>query len=356
MSAQVGLTRRRPNVDGSKVVRRGGVLAVVVLAALFPQFTQNQYYLGVAFQTEMLMCLALGLNIVVGYAGLLDLGFAAFFAIGAYTTGILSTKDHWSILASIAPGVVIAVICALIIGFPTLRLRSDYLAVVTLGFGEIIQAIAINLNQTGGPTGIYAIPAFTIGSIVVNSNAGYYYVFLILVIIFALFSTRLRYSRLGRAWLCIREDEDAAKAMGINISHYKLYAYMFGAVLGSITGSLYAPALTAISPASFGFTESLLIVMAVAIGGLGSVWGVMFGAAVVEIFPEVFRQFAQARLLIFGVLLVILMVMRPRGLFPERAFHGVGARLRSRFFKSIDPAVLIVSSGVETSAPQAEEP
>ena len=117
--------------------------------------------------------------------------------------------------------------------------------------------------------------------------------------------------------------------MGINTNHYKLYAYVFGAILGSITGSLYAPALTAISPASFGFSESLLIVMAVAIGGLGSIWGVMFGAAVVEIFPEVFRSFAQARLLVFGVALVILMVVRPRGLFPERAFHGFGSRIRT---------------------------
>ena len=235
---------RRSRVDGFRVMRGGLVVLLVVAAAFVPQMTQNQYYLGVAFQAEMLMCLALGLNIVVGYAGMLDLGFAAFFAIGAYTTGMLSTKDHWSILASIAPGVLIAVVCALIIGFPTLRLRSDYLAVVTLGFGEIIQTIAINLNQTGGPTGIYAIPALTIGSIVVTSNTGYYYVFFVLVIIFALFSTRLRGSRLGRAWLCIREDEDAAKAMGINTNHYKLYAYMFGAVLGSITGSLYAPART----------------------------------------------------------------------------------------------------------------
>ena len=321
--------RRATRARGPRVARGAGVLAATVAAALIPQLTHNQYYLGVAFQAEMLMCLALGLNIVVGYAGMLDLGFAAFFAIGAYTTGILSTKEHWSIIASIAPGVAVAVVCALIIGFPTLRLRSDYLAVVTLGFGEIIQTIAINLNQTGGPTGIYAIPALTIGSVVVASNTGYYYVFLVLVIVFALFSTRLRHSRLGRAWLCIREDEDAAKAMGINTSHYKLYAYMFGAVLGSITGSVYAPALTAISPASFGFSESLLIVMAVAIGGLGSIWGVMFGAAVVEIFPEVFRQFAQARLLVFGVLLVILMVVRPRGLFPERAFEGVGARIRA---------------------------
>ena len=320
----------RGGLDPLKATRRGLVVALVVAVALIPQMTQNQYYLGVAFQSEMLVCLALGLNIVVGYAGMLDLGFAAFFAIGAYTTGILSTKEHWSIVASIAPGVVIAVVCALIIGFPTLRLRSDYLAVVTLGFGEIIQTIAINLNQTGGPTGIYAIPALTLGSIVVNSNTGYFYVFFVLVVVFALFSTRLRHSRLGRAWLCIREDEDAAKAMGINTNYYKLYAYTFGAVLGSITGSLYAPALTAISPASFGFSESLLIVMAVSIGGLGSIWGVMFGALVVEIFPEVFRSFAQARLLVFGVLLVILMVVRPRGLFPERAFHTIGTRLRAR--------------------------
>ena len=329
MSVEIPVPPGRTSVGSLRVMRGGLVGALVVVAALVPQFTHNQYYLGVAFQAEMLMCLALGLNIVVGYAGMLDLGFAAFFAIGAYTTGILSTKAHWSIVASIVPGVVIAVVCALIIGFPTLRLRSDYLAVVTLGFGEIIQTIAINLNQTGGPTGIYAIPALTIGSVVVGSNTGYYYVFLALVISFALFSTRVRGSRLGRAWLCIREDEDAAKAMGINTNHYKLYAYVFGAILGSITGSLYAPALTAISPASFGFSESLLIVMAVAIGGLGSIWGVMFGAAVVEIFPEVFRSFAQARLLVFGVALVILMVVRPRGLFPERAFHGFGSRIRT---------------------------
>jgi branched-chain amino acid transport system permease protein len=348
------VSRGRAKLDGFRAMRGGLVLAVLVVGVLIPQMTQNQYYLGVAFQAEMLMCLALGLNIVVGYAGMLDLGFAAFFAIGAYTTGILSTKEHWSIIASIAPGVAIAVVCALIIGFPTLRLRSDYLAVVTLGFGEIIQTIAINLNQTGGPTGIYAIPALTLGSVVVTSNTGYYYVFFVLVIVFALFSTRLRGSRLGRAWLCIREDEDAAKAMGINTNHYKLYAYVFGAVLGSITGSLYAPALTAISPASFGFSESLLIVMAVAIGGLGSIWGVMFGAAVVEIFPEVFRSFAQARLLVFGVLLVILMVGRPRGLFPERAFQGIGARIRARVGRTvIAPRLQVAGDAIMT--PPAEK-
>ena len=332
------------------------VLIVMAVAALIPQLTSNQYYLGVGFQAEMLMCLALGLNIVVGYAGLLDLGFAAFFAIGAYATGILTTQDHWSVIASIVPGIAVAVLCALIIGFPTLRLRSDYLAVVTLGFGEIIQVIAINLNQTGGPTGIYAIPTLTIGSIVVESNTGYYYVFLILVVVFAFFSSRLRKSRFGRAWLSIREDEDAAMAMGIRTSHYKLYAYMFGAVLGSITGSLYAPALSAISPASFGFSESLLIVMAVAIGGLGSIWGVMFGAAVVEIFPEVFRQFAQARLLVFGVLLVLLMVVRPQGLFPEHVFEGLSARLRRRWPTRVDQPNVRAADDVLAPVVVTDEP
>jgi branched-chain amino acid transport system permease protein len=343
------------NVDRSKTIRRGGVLLLVVLAALLPQLTSNQYYLSVAFQTEMLACLAIGLNIVVGYAGLLDLGFAAFFAIGAYTTGILSTKEGWPILATLVPGVLIAVLSALAIGLPTLRLRSDYLAVVTLGFGEIIQAIANNLNQTGGPTGIYAIPSLVVGSIVVDSPAGYYYVFLILVVIFAIFSTRLRYSRLGRAWLCIREDEDAAQAMGIKTHHYKLYAYMGGAVVGSITGALYAPALTAIAPTSFGFNESLLILMAVAIGGLGTVWGAIFGAAVVEILPEAFRQFSQARLLVFGFMLIVIMIMRPRGLLPEGALQGLGARLRSLFQRSSDQALLTDAEQEKALLSPAEE-
>lgn len=145
----------------AKLPKGGVILAFIAVAALVPQFTNNQYYLSVGYQTEMLICLALGLNIVVGYAGLLDLGFAAFFAIGAYTTAVLSVNHHWSIIATIVPGVLIAVVCAVIIGLPTLRLRSDYLAVVTLGFGEIIQTIANNMSMTGGPTGIYGIPTLT---------------------------------------------------------------------------------------------------------------------------------------------------------------------------------------------------
>jgi len=327
---------RERTVLSAKTSKRILILALVVVAAFVPQITGDQYYLSVAYQAEMLICLAIGLNIVVGYAGLLDLGFAAFFAIGAYTTAMLSTIDNWPILATIVPGILVAVVCSVIIGLPTLRLRSDYLAIVTLGFGEIIQTIANNLGPTGGPTGIYGIPTLSIGSIVIQSAASYYYVFFILMVIFVFFSLRLRSSRIGRAWLCIREDEDAAQAMGIKIHRYKLYAYMGGAVMGSITGSLYAPALSAISPPSFGFSESLLILMAVAIGGMGSVWGAILGGGIVVILPEAFRQFSQARLLVFGFMLIVIMMTRPQGLFPEGGFRGTFSRLRRRTRDSSD--------------------
>ncbi len=292
-------------------------LAALAAAAILPETGQGNYVMSIAVQIEILMCLVLGLNFVVGYAGMLDLGFAAFFAIGAYMTGLLSVDLHWPILATIPPAVGAALLGAVFVGLPTLRLRSDYLAVVTLGFGEIIQEVVTNLNQTGGPEGISGIPPLRIGGLVVTTNDGYYNVFLVLVLVFVAVSFRVRHSRLGRAWLAIREDEDTAQAMGIKVRRFKLYAYMAGSVFGSITGSLYGSAFIAIAPPSFGFNESLLVVMAVSIGGIGSIWGGLLGAGIVVAFPEVFRQFAQARLLVFGVVLVLIMVLRPQGVWPE---------------------------------------
>ncbi len=299
------------------------LVVLVAVAALFPHLVQTNYVTSVAMQVEIMMCLALGLNFVVGYAGMLDLGFAAFFAIGAYTTGLLSVDLHWPILATIAPAIVVSLIGAIFVGVPTLRLRSDYLAVITLGFGEIIQNIVNNLSQTGGPEGISGIPPLSIGGLVISSTTGYYEVFLVLVVVFLAISSRVRHSRLGRAWLAIREDEDTAQAMGIKVRRYKLYAYMAGSVFGSITGSLYGSAFIAIAPPSFGFSESLLVVMAVSIGGTGSLWGALLGAGVVVAFPELFRQFAQARLLVFGIALVLIMILRPQGIWPET---GIGVR------------------------------
>ena len=230
-------------------------LVALGVAAFLPPLVQNTYVVSVAMQVEILMCLALGLNFVVGLCGMLDLGFAAFFAIGSYTTGLLSVDLHWPILATVPFAVVAALIGAVFIGTPTLRLRSDYLAVITLGFGEIIQNIVTNLNQTGGPEGISGIAPLSVAGLTITSTAGYFYVFLVLTVLFTWVSYRVRRSRLGRAWLAIREDEDTAQAMGIKVHRFKLYAYMAGSVYGSITGSLYGAAFIAIAPPSFGFNE-----------------------------------------------------------------------------------------------------
>jgi len=344
-SAAAGLATRESSRASSSLarvagpsyrVRAGWQLALLLLAGLGPLVVTNDYVVSLGMQVEVMMCLALGLNIVVGYAGLLDLGFAAFFAIGAYTTGLLSLNLHWPILATLPVSVLMALAGAVIVGTPTLRLRRDYLAVVTLGFGEVVQLVVNNLDQTGGPTGIFGIPPLEILGFQIVTPIGYYYVFFVTLVVFIAASWRLRVSRLGRAWLAIREDEDVAMAMGIKTQRYKLYAYMAGAIIGGITGSFYGPAMIGVAPPTFGFMQSLLIVMAVSIGGMGSVPGALIGAAVVIGGPEVLRTFSQARLLVFGLVLVAMMMARPQGVWPEGG-PGLGrilAALRLRLSRA----------------------
>ena len=217
--------------------------------------------------------LAVGLNVVVGYCGLLDLGYAAFFAIGAYTAGVLATKGGWPILATVPVVVLAAVAAGLIIGGPTLRLRSDYLAIVTLGFGEIIRITANNLDFTGGPNGLYGIPDF--GDFGYRTDIAIYWVTAVVVCLAVLFSSRIGRGRLGRAWRFVREDEDAAEAMGIHTYKVKFAAYIGGAIFGGLAGVLFAVHQTAISPQNW-------------------------------------------RFLIFGVLLIVVMIFRPQGLLPAR--------------------------------------
>jgi branched-chain amino acid transport system permease protein len=320
----------------ARQARAGSIVVLLLLGALLPQFANDPYIVSVGMQVEVMMCLALGLNMVVGYAGLLDLGFAAFFAIGAYTTGLLSTNLGWPILLTLPIALVLALVGAVMVGTPTLRLRSDYLAVVTLGFGEIIQNIVNNLKQTGGPTGIFGIPPLAIGGFDIVSPVGYYYVFFVTLVVFIGVTWRVRHSWLGRAWLAIREDEDVAQAMGIKTQRYKLYAYMAGAILGAITGSFYAPAMVGIAPPTFGFLESLLVVMAVSIGGMGSLAGALLGALVVMAGPELLRAFSQARLLIFGLVLVVMMMSRPQGVWPEGGL-GIGRRFDALLRRAARP-------------------
>lgn len=296
---------------------RGVALAVLIIFVVLLPLVANNYIEEVATNTLFYIVLALGLNIVVGYAGLVDLGYAAFFAVGAYTTGILSKlgMDFW---LTIPIAVLFSVIAGIIIGGPTLRLRSDYLAIVTLGFGEITRITARNLKITGGASGLVGIQRPSIFGHTLNQITHFYYLFFVLVILAVIIAIRLHNSRLGRAWQYIREDEDAAEAMGIDPVKTKLYAYMIGAAFGGVAGAFFAVKMTAISPETFAFTLSAMILLAVILGGMGKIPGVILGAAFLVLFPEIFRGIGQMRMLFFGILLVIIMVFRPQGLWPER--------------------------------------
>lgn len=310
------LTDRMYEIMDNKKVLYSTLAGMLLILLVLPLVT-NSYVVEVGTNTFFYMVLCLGLNIVVGYAGLCDLGYAAFFAVGAYTSGILSNLgiNFWLTI----PVAVLFSICAgCIIGGPTLRLRSDYLAIVTLGFGEITRIAARNLEITGGASGLVGIARPEIFGMRLYQIQHFYYVFLVLVIIAIFVAVRLHNSRLGRAWEYIREDEDAAEAMGIDTVKYKLYAYILGAVFGGVAGCFYAVKMTAISPETFLFTQSAMILLAVILGGMGKIPGVILGAIFLVFFPEIFRSIGDTRMLFFGLVLVLVMIFRPKGLWPER--------------------------------------
>ena len=304
----------------NKTVKYAAPLVILVIMALLPLFTDN-YVQNVLWNAMFYMLLALGLNVIVGYCGLCDLGYAAKFAIGAYTTGILMKSFGWNFWLTLPVSIAVSAIAAIIVGGPTLKLRSDYLAIVTLGFAEIVRITARNLAITGSASGLVAIERPGLFGMHLTQISHWYYVFLILVILFIFITYRIRYSRFGRALAYIREDEDAAQAMGINTTQYKLYAYIIGTVLGGVTGSFYAVKMTNISPTSFDFAQSANILLAVILGGMGKIPGVIVGAAFFAIFPELFRDIpiiGNMRMLFFGLLLIVVMITRPQGLWPEK--------------------------------------
>ncbi len=268
--------------------------------------------------------LAIGLNIVVGLAGLLDLGYVAFFAIGGYAMATLATKQHWNFWFILPVGVVLAAAAGVILGAPTLRLRGDYLAIVTLGFGEIIRIVANNSGWLGGPRGIAGIPhPPSIGHVKalqygVLDPKPYYYLTLAAIILVIFVVKRLERSRVGRAWRAIREDEDAAELMGVPTFKFKLWAFAMGASIGGMAGVLFAAKQIAITPDNFQFLLSVLILSAVVLGGSGNLPGVVVGAFLVAWLPERFRTLQNKRVLIFGAALVALMIFRPQGLLPSR--------------------------------------
>ncbi len=265
---------------------------------------------------------AVGLNIVVGQAGLLDLGYVAFFAIGAYTAAVLGSY-HASLpwLVTVPIGVAVAMTAGLLLGLPTLRLRGDYLAIVTLGFGEIIRITANNEDWLGGPRGIQNIPRPPSGPGlkfgVLNAKPYYWLVLVAILLVIAVYKA-LEHSRVGRAWLAIREDEDAAELMGVPTFKFKLWAFTMGAALGGFSGTLYASFAGSITPDPFNLILSILFLSAVVLGGSGNLAGAIVGAVVIGYLPERFRGFSQYRVLVFGAALVVMMIFRPQGIVPNR--------------------------------------
>jgi branched-chain amino acid transport system permease protein len=329
-------------------------VTVVALALLLLPFALSQVgtsWVRITNYAILYVLLALGLNIVVGFAGLLDLGYIAFYAVGAYTYALLASPQfglHLPFWAVLPIGALVAAFFGVLLGAPTLKLRGDYLAIVTLGFGEIVRIFLNNLsrpvNLTNGPQGITGIDPFRLGGFDFSTSERllgvsfsgpmkYYFLLLAVMIGILALNVRLQNSRIGRAWEAVREDEIAARAMGINTTHMKLLAFAMGATFGGVAGGMFSAIQGFISPESFILVESILVVSMVVLGGMGNIWGVVLGALLLSFVPEILRWTVEPlqraafgrmivepeviRMLIFGLAMVLIMLYRPAGLLPS---------------------------------------
>jgi branched-chain amino acid transport system permease protein len=346
--------------DLTRVQKWGVGVVVFGLLALLPLFpppfldTPGISFGGTMAQFAMVAIIAIGLNVVVGQTGLLDLGYVGFYAVGAYTVALLTSPDSvlnrvgeggldskWAWLACVPIAMVVTALAGLILGIPTLRLRGDYLAIVTLGFGEIIRLLADNLGGiTNGPRGLNQVAyprfgetaelpngVFSSGNSSGAANYGTWWFWLGLILIVALLILvgNLERSRVGRAWVAIREDEDAAEIMGVNTFRFKLWAFVIGAAIGGLSGALYAGQVQYVAPPTFNIINSMLFLSAVVLGGQGNKLGVIFGAFVIVYLPNRLLgvefmgiNLGDLKYLFFGLALVVMMIFRPQGLFPVR--------------------------------------
>ncbi|MGJ6123765.1 branched-chain amino acid ABC transporter permease [Mycolicibacterium sp. Y3] len=335
--------------------------ALFLLLGLLPLYTPGFLdtpgisFGGTMAQFAMIAIIAIGLNVVVGQAGLLDLGYVGFYAVGAYTVALLTSPDSpwnkvgpdgffskdWAWLSCVPIAMAVTALAGLILGTPTLRLRGDYLAIVTLGFGEIIRLLADNLTDvTNGPRGLNEIAyprlgenehlpngVFSSGNSAGEANYGtwWFWLGLVFIVIVLLLVGNLERSRVGRAWVAIREDEDAAEVMGVNTFKFKLWAFVIGAAIGGLSGALYAGQVQYVAPPTFNIINSMLFLCAVVLGGQGNKLGVVFGAFIIVYLPNRLLgvhflgiNLGDLKYLFFGLALVVLMIFRPQGLFPVR--------------------------------------
>jgi branched-chain amino acid transport system permease protein len=330
----------------------GFALIGIALALLpFALAQVGTTWVRIANYAVLYVLLALGLNIVVGFAGLLDLGYIAFYAVGAYTYALLASPHfnlHLPFWVILPIGAAIAALFGVLLGAPTLKLRGDYLAIVTLGFGEIIRIFLNNLsrpvNITNGPIGIaridpFSLDGFSFGTyetffgLQFSAPIKYYYLLVLVALVIIVINLRLQNSRVGRAWEAIREDEIAARSMGINTRNMKLLAFAMGASFGGVAGGMFSAIQSFISPESFVLVESIMVVSMVVLGGMGNIWGVILGALLLSFVPEILRWTVEPaqhalfgrmlvepeviRMLLFGLALVLVMLFRPAGLLPS---------------------------------------
>ncbi len=293
----------------------------LLFATAFP-FLFSVYQTNILISALIYVVLGLGLNITVGLAGLLDLGYVAFYAVGAYAYALLNHHFHLGFWAVLPVGGILGAFFGILLGFPVLRLRGDYLAIVTLGFGEIVRLVLQNWDAFSfGPSGVSNIdrPGFFGITYSVDQATTYIYYLALLGVLLAIFvSGRLKDSRVGRAWLALREDEIACQAMGIDNTKAKLLAFAMGATFAGFMGVVFAAKTTYINPASFTFMESAMILAIVVLGGMGSIPGVILGAFLLMLLPEYMRAFSQYRMLLFGATMILVMVFRPQGLIRAR--------------------------------------
>lgn len=311
----------------SRLALRWSAIGIGMVILLLLPYILGLYISEVLCLVGMFLLMGLGLNIVVGFAGLLDLGYVAFFAIGAYTVGVLTSTElgraqimgNW--WAALPFGVAMALLTGVILGIPVLKMRGDYLAIVTLGFGEIIRIVALSDLMKpflGGAQGTRGIAKPDIGLIQINwGPQAFYYFFLVGCLLVIFVATRVKNSRLGRAWMAVREDEDVAQAVGINLVATKLLAFAMGASFGGLSGAIFASKIGSIFPHSFNLLISINVLALIIVGGMGSIPGVIVGALVLVGLPELMREFAEFRFLFVGIGLVIMMLTRPEGLWPE---------------------------------------
>ncbi|WP_417913222.1 ABC transporter permease subunit [Candidatus Electronema sp. TJ] len=309
----------RPQLFDKTAVRLPALSVLLLLAAAFPWLVSS-YQVSIMITALLYVMLGLGLNIVVGMAGLLDLGYVAFYAVGAYSYALLNLHFGIGFWTALPIGGFLAAIFGIFLGFPVLRLRGDYLAIVTLGFGEIIRLVLENWTEfSQGPSGISGIPrpGFFGMELSLQQSVIYLYYLMLGMVVFTILATnRLQHSRIGRAWAALREDEIACRAMGIDKTKIKLAAFAFGAFWAGMAGVLFAAKTTFVNPASFTFMESAIILCIVVLGGMGSIPGVIIAALTLILLPEYLRTLADYRMLAFGAALVLMMRFRPGGLFP----------------------------------------